>query len=180
LDLQAGVGLELNGGTAYSPINNIVNKLKYTTYSTTLELFKNKIRQYSLYLIATGAYTVNKSSLQPQATNNYFSFSIQPSADIFVIKKIRLHTDANYLWQQKTKAFADNFDRLVWNVRVERSFLKKDQLSIKISCNDILNQNNGYARTVTNTFFSENHYTTIRRYFTVGATWNFTKFKKLK
>lgn len=180
LDLQAGGGLELNGGTAYSPINNIINKLKYTTYSTTLELFKNKIRQYSLYLIATGGYTINKSSLQPEAANNYFSFSIQPSADIFVIKKIRLHTDANYLWQQKTQAFANNFDRLVWNVRVERSFLKKDQLSIKISCNDILDQNNGYARTATNTFFSENRYTTIRRYFTIGATWNFTKFKKLK
>ncbi|MBW7941718.1 MAG: outer membrane beta-barrel protein [Candidatus Kuenenia stuttgartiensis] len=180
LDLQAGGGLELNGGTAYSPINNVINNLNYKTYSTTLELFKNKIRQYSIYLISTGAYTVNKSSLQPEATNNYFSFSIQPSADIFVVKKIRLHTDADYLWQQKTQAFANNFDRVVWNVRVERSFLKKDQLSIKISCNDILNQNNGYARTATNTFFSENQYTTIRRYFSIGATWNFTKFKKLK
>ncbi|MCO5238138.1 MAG: TonB-dependent receptor family protein [Chitinophagaceae bacterium] len=179
-DLQAGWGLELNGGTAYSPINNVINKLNYKTYSTTLELFKNKIRQYSLYLIATGGYTINKSSLQPEAVNNYFSFSIQPSADIFFIKKFRLHTDANYLWQQKTQAFANNFDRLVWNVRVERSFLKKDQLNIKISCNDILNQNNGYTRTATNTFFSENNYTTIRRYFTIGATWNFTKFKKLK
>ncbi|MEC5145234.1 TonB-dependent receptor [Chitinophaga sp. 212800010-3] len=180
LDLQAGGGLSLNGGKSFSPINNAVNELNYNTYTLTVELFKNKQRQYSMYLVGTGAYTKNKSSLQPDSRNSYFSYTVNPSIDIYFLKKFQLHTDANCLWQQKTQTFSDNFSRVLWNAWIGRNFFKKDQLTVKLSCNDILNQNNGYARTATNTFFSENRYTTIRRFFMVGATWNFSKFNSIK
>ncbi|MCH5599809.1 outer membrane beta-barrel protein [Niabella ginsengisoli] len=169
-----------NGGTTFSPINNEVNKLNYNTYSLAIETFKSKMKKYSIYMVAQGGYTVNKSSLQPDAQNNYFFYTLNPSVDIYFLKKFQLHTDANYLWQQKTQAFSDNFNRTIWNGWIARTFLKNDQLTIKLSCNDILNENNGYARTATNTFFSENRFTTIKRFFMIGATWSFTKFNNLK
>ncbi|SHM61565.1 Carboxypeptidase regulatory-like domain-containing protein [Chitinophaga jiangningensis] len=180
LDLQAGVGLSTNGGNTYSSINHAVNKLDYSTYSLSAELFKNKPYKYSIYLVAVGGYTKNTSSLQPESKNNYFYYTLNPSVDIHFGKKFQLHTDATFLWQQQSQAFSDNFSRLTWNAWIGRNFFKNDQLTVKVSCNDILNQNNGYDRTATNTYYSENRYTTIRRFFMLGATWNFTRFNNIK
>ncbi|NLR80380.1 TonB-dependent receptor [Chitinophaga eiseniae] len=180
IDLQAGVGLGLNGGKSFSPINGVVNQLNYNTYTLTTELFKSKPRIYSFYLVGSGGYTKNTSSLQPDSKNSYFFYTLNPSLDTYFWKKFQFHTDVNYFWQQKTQTFNDNFKRIIWNAWIGHAFLRQDQLMVKISCNDILNQNNGYARTATNTFFSENTYTTIRRYFMIGATWNFTKFNSIK
>ncbi|SEW37159.1 TonB-dependent receptor [Chitinophaga arvensicola] len=180
LDLQASVGLGVNGGKSFSPINGTVNKLNYNTYTFSVEAFKSKVQQYSFYMVGSAGYTVNASSLQPTSKNNYFFYTLNPSLDIYFWKKFQVHTDANYLWQQKTQTFNDNFRRTIWNAWIGRNFFSKDQLLVKISCNDILNENNGYARTATNTFFSENRFSTIRRYFMIGASWNFTKFNSIK
>ncbi len=179
-DIQTGVGLNFNGGTSYSPINNEINKLNYNTSAFAVELHKNKFKSYSVYFLGQVGYTINKSSLQPDTKNNYWFTNLSPSVDIYFLKKFQLHTDAVYLWQEKTQAFANDFNRTIWNAWIGRNFLKNDQLTVKLSCNDILNQNNGYERTATNTFFSENRYTTIRRFFMIGATWSFTKFNNLK
>ncbi|GAA0544581.1 outer membrane beta-barrel protein [Chitinophaga japonensis] len=180
VDLQVGAAVTSDGGTAFSSINNAVNKQRYNTAKIGLELLKSKVRRYSAYLVAQGGYTVNRSSLQPENPNNYFSFELRPTIDIYFLKKFQLHTDAYYLWQQKTRAFNDNFDRMTWNAWIGANCLKNDQLTIKLSCNDILNQNSGYSRTANNTFFSENRYTTIRRFIMIGVTWNFTRFNHIK
>lgn len=179
-DLMAVLMANTNGGTTSSLINNAVNKLTYSTYGVGVEAYKSKLKKYSAYLLAQGGYTLNRSSLQPESKNNYFSFEIKPTLDIYFLKKFQLHTDVHYLWQQKSEAFSDNFNRTIWNAWIGRNCLKNDQLTIKVSCNDILNQNNGYSRTANNTFFSENRYTTIRRFFMAGATWNFTRFRTIK
>ena len=180
IDMQASAGLALNGGKSFSPINGEINKLNYNTYTLSVETFKSKPRKYSFYVVGSGGYTNNTSSLQPGSKNSYFFYSLTPSLDIYFLKKFQFNTDVNYLWQQKTQTFSDNFRRTIWNAWIGRNFFSKDQLTVKISCHDILSENNGYARTATNTFFSENRFTTIQRYFMIGATWNFTKFNSIK
>lgn len=180
INLQLVLMANTSGGTSASLIDNAVNKLNYNTYGIGIEMYKSKLKKYNAYLLAQGGYTINKSSLQPGSRNNYFFFEIKPTVDIYFLKKFQLHTDAYYLWQQKSQAFSDNFSRTIWNAWVGRNCFKDDQLTIKLSCNDILNQNSGYSRTANNSFFSENRYTTIRRFFMIGATWNFTKFRTIK
>lgn len=180
LDLQAVVALNTSGGKTAALINDAVNTLNYNTWGIGFETFKSKFKKYSTYLSIQGAYSANKSSLQPESKNNYFTIDIKPNLDLFFLKKFQLHTDAHYAWQQKSRAFNDNFSRTIWNAWIGRNCFKDDQLIIKLSCNDILNQNSGYSRTANNTFFSENRYTTIRRFFMIGATWNFTRFRIIK
>ena len=180
LDIQMITALNTSGGNAFNVTDGNVNKLTYSTYGAGLEMYKSKQKKYSTYLLVKGGYNINKSSLQPGSENNFPFVEIRPSLAIYFLKKFEVHTDANYLWQQKSQAFNDNFSRMIWNAWLGRTFLKEDQLTIKISCNDILNQNNGYSRTANNNFFSENRYTTIRRFFMLGATWNFTRFRTIK
>lgn len=179
-DIQMIAALNTSGGKSFNLTDDNVNKLTYSTYGAGLEMYKSKQKKYSTYLLVKAGYNINKSSLQPGNENNFPFVEIRPSLAIYFLKKFEIHTDANYLWQQKSKAFSDDFSRVIWNAWLGRTFLQQDQLTIKISCNDILNQNNGYSRTASNNFFSENRYTTIRRFFMLGATWNFTRFRTIK
>lgn len=179
-DIQAIGALNISGGETFSLTDSDVNKLTYRTYGAGVELYKSSLKKYSTYLLLQGGYNTNRSSLQPQTKNDYPFIEIKSSLAIYFLRKFELHTDVNYLWQRKSQAFSDDFSRTIWNAWLGRNFLKEDQLTIKISCNDILNQNNGYSRTAKNSFFSENRYTTIRRFFMIGATWNFTRFKTIK
>lgn len=178
LNLQSVASI--NGGVMYSEINDALSKLNYDTYSLRLYGGKEIPKSYSVYLLLSGGYTNNNSSLQLAPANSYFFYTLNPSVTIFFLKKLELHTDADYLWQQKTQTFDNNFDRVIWNAWLGYNMLKNDQLTIKISCNDILNQNNGYSRTANNSVYTEGTYNTIRRFFMIGATWSFTKFNSLK
>ena len=54
-------------------------------------------------------------------------------------------------------------------------FLKKNNLEIKFSVNDILDQNIGFRRTATSNIITENRYLTLRRYYTLGVHYNISK-----
>ncbi|WP_300603138.1 TonB-dependent receptor [Niabella sp.] len=173
-------GLSTNGGVGYNKKNSALNQLNYSTYALSLYAGKEKTKKYSIGLYGTGGYTFNKSSLQPELKNNYFFYNLYPSAAVYFLKKMELHTDGNYFWQQKTQTFNQNFSRFIWNAWLGYNMLKNDQLTIKVSCNDILNRNTGYSRTANSDLFTENRYTTIRRFFMIGASWSFTKFNNIK
>jgi len=61
------------------------------------------------------------------------------------------------------------------NASIEKKMLKKDQLVLRLSGNDLLNQNIGLNRQVGSNNITQTTYTTIRRYFMLSLVWNFTK-----
>jgi len=48
-------------------------------------------------------------------------------------------------------------------------------LEAKVSVNDILNENRGYDRTFTDYRYTETYYNTLKRFWMVTLTWNFSK-----
>jgi hypothetical protein len=48
---------------------------------------------------------------------------------------------------------------------------------LKVSINDILNNNNGLDRVFSNSYISQNSYTTIKRYGLFSVIWNFNRNK---
>jgi hypothetical protein len=62
-----------------------------------------------------------------------------------------------------------------WNAYVAKKFMKNDQLELRFSAFDILNQNLGFSRYAQNNIVTETNYNTIRRYGLLSLTWNFTK-----
>jgi hypothetical protein len=179
--MQLTVDGNIRGGKNYNFLNGAVNKLNYKIYSLGLFGSKNQPNKYDVYLGATASYNSNRVSANKEITdNNFFSFSIKPAFDVYFLKNLQLHSDADYLWQSKSEVFAETFDRFIWNAWVGGSFLRNKQLTIKIACNDILNANKGISRLALGSFFTESKFITIQRYFMVTAQWNFTKFKMIK
>jgi hypothetical protein len=179
--LQLTVDGNIRGGKSFNLLNGVVNKLNYKIYSVGLFGSKNQPNKYDVYLGTTMGYNSNSVTNNKEVThNNFFSFSIKPAFDVYFLNRLQLHSDADYLWQGKSQVFTENFDRLIWNAWIGGSFLANKQLTLKLSCNDILNANTGISRIATGSFFTENRFVTIRRYFMATAVWNFTKFKMIK
>lgn len=180
--MQLTLDGNIRGGNSFNLLNGALNKLNYEIYSFGLFGSRNKANKYDIYLGATASYNSNAVTAGKEEVtyNNFFSFSIKPSFDLYFLKKFQLHSDADYLWQDKSEVFKETFDRLIWNAWIGGNFLKTKELTIKLACNDILNANTGISRIAAGSFFTESKFVTIKRFFMMSVTWNFTKFKMIK
>lgn len=176
---KPGIGIRFNGSVnanrSVSIVNGLLNVTNSGNYTLSNDVFKSKDKKYELRLSSSVTYTNSHSSVQSNIKTNYWTFNLQPNIDIYLPKKFQLHTEADANFRQKTSAFDFNTNVFLWNAWIGKKFLKSDALLLKVSGNDLLNQNIGFNRTVNSNFISQNTYSTIQRYFMISLTWNFTK-----
>ncbi|MDE3248365.1 MAG: TonB-dependent receptor family protein [Bacteroidota bacterium] len=165
----------LNLSRNQSIVNNLLNTTNSSNYSLGTAMYKAKEKKYEFGYQVSATYTVSRSSVQTNLKTNYWSWNINPYFDIFLPKKFQVHSDADVNLRQKTSAFDFNTNVVLLNAWVGKKFLKGDVLLVKVSGNDLLNQNLGFNRSVSSNFVSQNTYTTIQRYFMLSVVWNFTK-----
>ena len=124
----------------------------------------------------SATYTNSQSSIQESIQTKYWTFDINPNFDIFLPLKFQVHSDLDFNTSgKKTPVFNTNTNVARWNAWIGKKFMKNDALLIKIIGNDLLDQNIGFNRSVNSNFITQNTYSTIRRFFLLGITWNFTK-----
>lgn len=181
LKVQATIDLSGKSGNSFSFINGSLNKLSYKIASTGILLSKNKSGKYAIQLGGTIYYDVNSLNEGLKIIrNNFVSYKLKSEIDLYLSTSFQIHSDAEFFRQGKNNIFTDNFDRMVWNAWISKSFLKDNLLTVKLTANDILNSNAGFSRVATSAMFSENRFLAIRRYFMLSAIWNFTKYKQVK
>jgi hypothetical protein len=174
IDLSVGIDLSANGSKNYSVINDVLAITRSNNYSTSLSVSKNKDK-YDFRISGGPSYNDNRSSL-PSSTNNqgwgargYGNFNVKLPG------KVQISADAQYEYTAKTKTFNKDFERAIINASIAKKFFKAENLQIRISGNDLLNQNVGFDRSASNNMFVENRYTTIQRYFMGSVIWDFNK-----
>ena len=175
LDLNADVGFNFNGSNAYDLSNGVLNDTRSDTYGAQLRFSKYTEKKFEFSIGAGPNYTVSGSSLQPAVNNNGPGFDGNYYFNIYLPGKFQVSSDGNYQYRGKTETFNTNFYRTILNASVSRTFLKEDNLKITAAANDLLNQNVGFNRTVSGNFITQNTYTTIRRFFMLSITYDFTK-----
>lgn len=170
--------LNFNGNINSSRNNNIVNGLLNTTnsgnYTGGFNFYKEKEKKYSVSLQANATYTTSTSSIQLNTKTQYWTYSLGPNFDIYLPYKFQLHGEGDFSIRPKTDIFPA-YNVFLVNAWFGKKFLANDALVIKVSGNDILNQNIGFNRQVTSNFITQNTYSTISRFFLLSAVWNFTK-----
>jgi hypothetical protein len=159
--------------------NSIVNGESNATSSEnyTFGFYAGKYKENKIDIGFDGSatYTSSTSSIATAFVTRYWTYTIGPNMDLFLPLKFQLNSQLNWTIRQKTPAFPGNNDVALWNAWFGKKLLKGDQLLVKISVNDILNQNKGFNRNVSSNFISQNTYSTIQRYFMLSVVWNFTK-----
>lgn len=175
---KAGLYISFNGNmnlnryvTIVNNENNITNSGNYTGG---IRLTKRKEKWYDIGIEASATYNNSKSSIQKDVKTDYWTYQIQPSADVYLPLKFQVHSEINYNIRQQTAMFSGNNNVFLWNAWIGKKLLKKDALLIKLSGNDLLNQNIGLRRNISSNYISENRYATIRRFFLLSVVWNFS------
>ena len=156
-------------------VNHFNNLTRSATYGGGLSVYKSKEKKYEVYLNANVNYTTSTSSVDPAMTTHYFTWSIDPNADLFLPWHLQIHADANINLRQKTPVFTTNNNVFLVNGWIGKKMLKNDQLILKAAVNDLFDQNLGFNRNVNSSFITQTTYSTIRRYFLFSVVWNFTK-----
>jgi hypothetical protein len=175
LDMSAGIGINANGNTYYSLVNDEVNKTQNYTFNPRINFNKYKEKKIDLYLSGGPTYTISKSSLQPNINNNGAGFRADAGFNIYLPGKFQIGSNDSYEYTARTQSFNSDFSKLLINASIIRTFLKNDNLKLTIWGNDLLNQNVGFSRTANSNMIIQNSYTTIRRYIMFTIDYDFTK-----
>jgi len=174
-DFHLGFGGNAQQNNNVTIVDNVVNATRSGNYGLEFNFWKFKEKKYDLSLNFNVNYTTSKSSDDPTLTTNYFTYEIQPNADVFLPLHMQVHADGDFNIRQKTPVFTTNNDVYIINAWIGKKLLKNDQLMLKAAVNDLLDQNNGFNRNVSSSIITQNTYSTIKRYFMFSVVWNFTK-----
>ncbi len=168
-----------NFNTSINRTNNFVNGVKNTSdfnrYSVGVNAgYEDKDEKIEVEWNTDFAYNDNKATISTLATSYW---TIENTLDVsFVLpKKFEIGSDFNWYIRERTVVFDRNNNVFRWNAYVSKKFLKNDQLELRASVFDILNQNLGFSRYANSNQVTESNYNTIRRYGMVTLIWNFTK-----
>ncbi len=168
------LGFSLNSSYFAYPFetNGILGQSSTFSISPTASISYNIDKKFQCDIDLNPRYTSTKSEVRNLA-NNYWSLT--PSFDLTYrpVRFIKIKTDLDYTYRQKTPPFTSDFHRLIWDASLS-GFLDEDRrMELKFTAHDILNQNNGYERSAYSFSVSEDYFLTIRRYFMLGFIYNF-------
>ncbi len=183
LDLSFNFGFNISA-SRYNNIvstlnNNILNSLKNRTdnnsYGFNFGANKSKEKKYDINYYGNINYNSSTSSVNPNLKTNYYTHSHNLYLNITLPHKFELNTNVEANFRQKTNLFAANNNVILWNAYIGKKMFKNDKGMISIRANDILDQNRGYNRFINSNVLREETYQTLRRYFLLTYTWNFSK-----
>lgn len=174
-----GIGISINanagGSYNYSISNNFLNTSKSFNYSIGPSINKNR-EGFSVQLSFAPSYnTSSTSSLGVPTKNN--SYGAMGNFDFRkrLLPSLDISTDGNYQYTGKSQAFDNAQNRLIWNAAINKMFLKDNSLRLSLVGKDLLNQNDGFSRSVYNNTISQSNFITIQRYFMLSLSWDFNK-----
>lgn len=174
----SNIRLGINGNTSGGRMVNFVNTEKNITHNNSYTVGP-RISYYakdkgSVSLNGGITYNTSVSSVNPDFKTNYWLYNIRFDAYKSLPFKMEINTDANLNFRQQTSVFDQNRNAMIWNASIGKRLFKETCL-LKFGVNDILNQNIGFNRNISSNFISENTNLTLRRFWLLSFTWNFTK-----
>ncbi len=175
LDLNVNGGFDFNGTKYSNVVNGVANVTTNNAPSFNIGLSKYKEKKYSIWINSQLIYNMSKSSVQKEFSTNYWTMQHQLNLNVSLPFRLEMNTDVSYNYRQKTDLFFTNNNVFLWNAYVGRKLLKDDKAMLKITGNDLLNQNKGFRRDISTNTITERNYQTLRRYFMIAFTWNFSK-----
>jgi len=172
--------LNLSAGFNYSRTPGLVNNVLSlsNTYVPTggFVLSSNISEKIDFTISYTGTYNVIKNSIQTSANNNYFNHTANAKFNWLFYKGFVFNTSLqNTFYEGGSQGFNQNI--FLWNLALGYKFLKSKALDVRVSVNDVLNQNSGLSRTVSQTYIEDDRSYVLKRYLLVTVTWTLRYFK---
>lgn len=173
--------LNFNLGYSYarnpSLVNNALNISNTNNINGGFVLSSNISEKIDFTVNYTANYNFVKNSLQTSANNNYYYHNAGLKFNWMFWKGFVFNTNLqNTLYAGVSQGFNQNFFLL--NAALGYKFLKDKSLDVRFSVNDILNQNTGLSRSVTETYIEDSKTQVLKRYLMLTITYDLKFFKK--
>ncbi len=156
-------------------VNTEKNVIRNGNLGGNVNLRYNVEKKYNFSIRVSGSYNFSNSSIRTDIKTNYWLQDYSFNYGYFFLKKWELNGELNASLRQKTTAFPDDSNVLLWNMWLDRKFGKKDDVKLRLYAFDILNKNLGFRRTINSNFINERTYNTYNRYLMISFIWNFSK-----
>ena len=156
---------------------NYINNLENITLAQNLSWrFTAAARipeKMDLDLALQPGYRASQSSINKDASTGYAVLNFSLNSNYQLPGKFEIGTDFNGNLRQRTTTFDSNNNLYLWNAYVEKRFLKEENLSLRFSFFDILDQNKGYDRYELGERIMEQRYLTFGQYGLLQISYNF-------
>lgn len=178
LNLKTGLGVSYSSSINISIINNNINKNRnrYTSLRPQISYYNDKAE-----ISYSPTFTFINSTASIGAINNGKSYehSHEINGTIQLPYRMEFNTSVSLSFRTKNASFNTPINIALWNSYLSAKLLKAEELEIKLSVSDILNQKIGYNRYIGGNSISENTYSYIPRYVLIGINYNLSgNFKK--
>ncbi len=131
--------------------------------------------KFNLELRARYSYNNVEYTNNPALNSEYFTQSYSTDISYFILKDMFVSTDFDYAINSGLSA---GFNRNIplWNGSLAYQLFPKKNGEIKLSVNDILNQNSNIDRRIGDNSIQDTRTVILQRYFMLAFTYNFNRF----
>lgn len=175
------IGFGFGPNIEFSRNSDFINGKKNvnTTASYKLRVSLNKYVEdkFDFYLDQNFGYNKSSSSINTSSITKYWTYTGWFGGSLFLKHNLSFNSEAEFEYRQKDPRFPQNNNFITWDANVKKYVYKKE-ISLKLSVNDILNQNRGYERNFSTYKSTESYYNTLKRFWLLTFSWEFTHNNK--
>jgi hypothetical protein len=151
--------------------DNYTNTLLLTQTAGVNYNYKEKL---DIGFSGSATYNSFKNKLQRGTNQDYVSQTYSLDVSYTFKKSLILSSDFDYF---VTSGQAQGFNQQVpmWNASIAKQFLKGKQAEVRLSVNDILNQNQSITRNTGSNYFEDVQSNVLRRYFMLSFSYKLNR-----
>jgi uncharacterized membrane protein YgcG len=173
--------LNLNANAAFTKtpgiVNDVMNYSNAQTYGGGLALSSNISKQVDFTLSTNLTYNTVENTISKKLNTQYYNQNSKLKMNVIFLKNFVVATDLTHQYYAGLSA-GYNQNYLLWNAALGYKFLKDQKAEIRLSVNDILEQNTSITRNTTETYIEDVQTNLLQRYFMLTFTYNIKVFKK--
>lgn len=156
-------------------VNGLENISNNNTYNFEVGLGHWTDKKLSFYTFFQAALNNSKSSIRPNIITRFWSYASYLDLSLKLPAKLFLQVESRLTMYQRTAQFANNANVYIVNSSLKKTFGKSDKLEMKVSINDIFNNNQNIRRNISTNFITETIQQNIQRFWLFTIAYNFSK-----